>query len=291
MATALTLAATTAHHGGSIPSPLTIVLVVAAVGYVLWSRMQGRPLKLRRLIVLPIILVVLGITDLTGSSAPHLTSKDIGFLAVGIVLSIVLGAARGATIEIYSNQGELWQRYRRSTVGLWVALIAAKIVLLAIAKSAHASAGGGTNSLLLALGVSLLAEAAIVGPRATSTGLPFATGRSRPDGRQPGVGSGRGPIHRLLGEAATQPRPTGDPYRRTVRSAAPAHNQPGRNDQPRRDDQTQWGPQQTPAGYRADRDYQPDSYGPGGYRSDRRRSRRGPIHRLLGADGSRRRDR
>jgi hypothetical protein len=138
------------------------------------------------MLVLPAVLVVLGIVDLTGSSAPHLTSKDIAFLVISVVLSVVLGAARGATIELYPQQGELWQRYRRSTCALWIALIAAKLILIGIASAAGASAGSGTSTLLLTLGVSLLAEAAIVAPRAASTGLPLAAGRRDSDGRRSG---------------------------------------------------------------------------------------------------------
>jgi hypothetical protein len=178
------LAAATVH-GGGFPAPLTVLVVVAAVAYVLWSRMKGQPLKVRRLLVLPVVLTVIGITDLTGSSAPHLNPADIAFLVVSVAISAVLGAARGATIELYPNQGELWQRYRRSTVGLWVALIATKLIIAVIASAAGASAGGGTNSLLLTLGVSLLAEAAIVAPRALSTGVPFASGTKTSGHDQP----------------------------------------------------------------------------------------------------------
>jgi hypothetical protein len=153
---------------------MTMLLVVIGIGYVLWSRMQGRPLKAKRLLVLPLVFIVLGITNLTGSSAPHLSATDLGFLAVGVALSAVLGAARGATIEIYPQQGELWQRYRATTVGLWLALIGSKVVLMVLAHSAGAAAGAGTDSLMLSLGVSLLAEAAVVAPRALATGLPFA---------------------------------------------------------------------------------------------------------------------
>ena len=161
------------------------MLAIAAVGYVLWSRMKGQPLKAKRLLVLPVVLTVLGITDLTGSSAPHLTPKDIGFLVASVVISAVLGAARGATIELYPHQGELWQRYRPNTVGLWVALIVTKVVLVGAAGAAHASAGGGTNSLLVSLGASLLAEAAVVGP-GLSTGLPFAAKGKDRDANRPG---------------------------------------------------------------------------------------------------------
>ena len=185
-----TVAAAHAATHSTIPSPLTILLAVAAVGWVLWSRMKGQPLKAKRLLVLPAVLTVLGITDLAGSSAPHLTPKDIGFLAGSVAISAVLGAARGATIELYPQGGELWQRYRLITAGLWITLIAAKLVVMVIAGAAGASAGGGTSSLLLSLGVSLLAEAAIVGPRALSTGLPFATGHDESDGGRPGPSRG-----------------------------------------------------------------------------------------------------
>jgi hypothetical protein len=175
---AILAAAHPASHG-SVPSPLTILLVLAAVGYVLWSRMQGRPLKAKRLLVLPAIFTVLGVTDLTGSSAPHLSSTDLAFLVVSVTLSVVLGAARGATIQLYPQDGELWQRYRPSTVGLWLVLIGSKLALAVVAHGAGASAGAGTSTLLLSLGVSLLAEAAIVAPRALSTGVPFAVDRGR----------------------------------------------------------------------------------------------------------------
>jgi hypothetical protein len=177
-----TLPLATVHGGFS--APLTVLVVVAVVGYVLWSRIQGQPLKAKRLVVLPLLLTVIGIVDLTGASAPHLTATDIAFLVASVAISAFLGAVRGATIELYPEAGELWQRYRRSTVGLWIVLIASKLVVMAIAHGAGASAGAGTDSLLLSLGVSLLGESAIVAPRAHSSGLPFATDHKESDGHR-----------------------------------------------------------------------------------------------------------
>lgn len=159
-----------AADSGRFPSPVTIALGVAAIGYVLWSRMQGQPLVPKRLIVLPAVLLVLGISDLTGSH--HQTGADIGFLVGGALLSGALGAARGSTIELFARDGVLWQRYRPVTVALWVALILSKIVLAVIA-SATGAKGAATNGLLFTLGVSLLAESATVGPRALATHIPL----------------------------------------------------------------------------------------------------------------------
>ena len=212
-----TLAAAHAAAHSAIPSPLTVAVAVAAVAYVLWSRMKGQPLQAKRLLVLPVVLTVLGITDLTGSSAPHLTAKDMAFLVLSAGISAVLGAARGATIELYSRGGELWQRYRPATAALWITLIAARLILIAIAAAAHASAGAGTSTLLLTLGVSLLAETAIVAPRALSTGLPFAADRKD-------SGNGRhGRAQRPGLDRSPSPGPPGrhPRARRLVRPAGP----------------------------------------------------------------------
>jgi hypothetical protein len=230
MISSLTTLATAHPTHSDIPSPITILLVVVAVGYVLWSRMKGQPLKLRRMLLLPAVLTVLGIFDLTGSSAPHLTSKDIAFLVVSVAISAVLGAARGVTIELYPQQGELWLRYRWITVGLWIALLAAKLILIAIASAAGASAGSWTNTLLLTLGISLLAEAAVVGPRARSTGLPFATGHRGSNGRRSGPSQSRPSV-----------------TTRSPAMAPPGERPAGRTDQPERQDWSQEVPSPGPA--------------------------------------------
>jgi hypothetical protein len=222
--TTLATAHATAHS--EIPSPLTILLIVAAVGYVLWSRMKGQPLKLKRMLVLPVVLMVLGVTDLTGSSAPNLTPKDIAFLVVSATIAAVLGAARGATIELYPQQSEVWQRYRRITVGLWITLIVTRLIVIVIASAAGASAGAGTSTLLLTLGVSLLAEAAIVGPRALSTGLPLPVGHGDSNGSRPGPSRSRPSLTtRFPAMAPPEERPSGRSVDEGVRETAPPRNE------------------------------------------------------------------
>jgi hypothetical protein len=211
-----------AAHGSSIPSPVTVLLAIAAVAFVLWTRMKGQPLRAKRLVLLPVVLTAIGATDLSGSLKP----TDIAFLVGSVTVSVILGAARGATIELYSSQGELWQRYRRSTVALWIVLILIKVVLLAVASAVGAQAGGGTNTLLITLGASLLAEAAVVGPRALSTGLPFAADRKDEDAKHSGPSRTRSSLASGFVDLAPPPERT----TRDSRGEGPEQNAPPRRD-------------------------------------------------------------
>lgn len=63
---------------GRFPSPVTILLVLAGIAYVMWSRMQGQPLQAKRLLVLPAVFVVIGIGDLTGKHAHYKECASVG---------------------------------------------------------------------------------------------------------------------------------------------------------------------------------------------------------------------
>jgi len=69
--------------------------VVAAIGYMPWSRIKGQPLTLKGLLVLPVFLVVIDVIHLSEHSAPHLISKGVAFFLVSGVISAFQGAARG----------------------------------------------------------------------------------------------------------------------------------------------------------------------------------------------------
>lgn len=193
------LSVTSIRSGGGLPTPLVVILVVAGVCYVMWRRLKGEPVQTRRLLVLPAVFTVLGVLDLTKSGAPHLSSADVAFLAAGAAISLGLGAARGATIELFPRGGYLYQRYRKTTVALWAVLIAAKLGLDLAAHLAGAGAAAGTDGLMLSLGVSLLGESALVAPRAMATGVPFA-----PDPKRNGGGRSAG--SRLADDGSWHPR-------------------------------------------------------------------------------------
>ena len=153
-------------------SPETILLAVAAVAFVLYSRLKGQPLTARRLLIMPVVLVAIGCSELG-----HPSSTGVGFLVAAGALSLALGAVRGATVAVFARDGALWYRYRKATLGLWLLTLGARGALVGVASALGLVGGYG---MLVSLGLSLLGESAVVGLRAQATGIPFA-----PDGRRP----------------------------------------------------------------------------------------------------------
>ena len=75
------------------------------------------------------------------------------------------------------RDGQLWQRYRWSTLAVWIAAIALRAGLVVGGRLADVHVA--TKSLVLVLGISLVAESALVGWRAAHTGALLAANRGR----------------------------------------------------------------------------------------------------------------
>jgi hypothetical protein len=152
---------------------ITVVLVVlalAVVGYVLASRIAGQPVNTRRLLVLPGVLTAMGLLELSGVVSAGVRPQDLGLLAVGLAAAAGLGAARGATVTVAVWDGRPWLRYRAATLALWAATVAVRVGLTVLAHAAGATVAGSGPALLLSVGVTLLAEGAVVAHRAFTSG-------------------------------------------------------------------------------------------------------------------------
>jgi hypothetical protein len=163
-----------------------IALVAAVVVYLVVRRFTGQPLQAKALLV-PLALTVFGTYQLRGD---HLSALDVGFLLVSAIIGLAAGAVRGATIRIYTRDGHLWQRYRLVTLGVWIATIGLRFGLSAGGHAIGVDLSSGAT-LMLMLGVSLLAEGGVVASRAARTGIPYAPRRGdrRRDDRRYRTGS------------------------------------------------------------------------------------------------------
>lgn len=162
--------------GAALPSvvamnAIQLVLIAAVIVLVIGRRFAGQPLRAQSLVI-PVGLTAWAGYQLAGV---HLTGADIGFLLISVVLGLGSGAARGITVHLYSRDGHLWMRYRWLTAVVWVASIALRVGLVA---GGHLTGVGlsASSTILLTLGVSLIAEAGVVGARAAHTGVPYAPG-------------------------------------------------------------------------------------------------------------------
>ncbi|WP_034089543.1 DUF1453 family protein [Streptacidiphilus albus] len=144
-----------------------IVLIIAAVCYVMFRRVAGEPAQAKRMLLLPAVLVALGLSDVSG--AGH-DPAALAFLIGTAAVSIALGALRGLSTRLSEQGGIAYVHYTAATVVLWLLSLAAKFGLNFVFQAAdpHAAAAAG-NSLLLTLGAGMLVEGAVTLNRAVGS--------------------------------------------------------------------------------------------------------------------------
>jgi hypothetical protein len=153
-------------------SGLEILAVIAIIGFVLYQQIKGQTLQLRRAVVLPGVLTVIGFVDLR--HAGHLRSADLLWLTVGAAGSIAIGLALGVITRLYPRDGVLWTRMPMAGLWLWGGLVAWRVMIALIASGMDAHVAASTAPLLFTLGLNRLAQAAVIVPRGRATGIPFA---------------------------------------------------------------------------------------------------------------------
>jgi hypothetical protein len=162
-----------------------IVIAIAVLGWVVVRQVQPRPVSVRGLLLLPIILVVIGVSEVSKAlpHGQHFTSSDGTWLAVDLAIGVVSGVVRAFTVRLFERDGVLWRQGSYWTIALWVLSVAARVVI-GVLGSHHGAGKVLDDGLLLSFGVSLLAQYGVVGWRAQQTGIAFALDarRSRREG-------------------------------------------------------------------------------------------------------------
>jgi hypothetical protein len=143
--------------------PIEIVLILVAVGFVLTRRLMGEVVQAKRMLVLPGVLLLIGLTQVSG--VLH-SPAAVLFLLMSGALSVVLGALRGASVKISDQGGVAFVRYTWITVLLWVANLGAKFGANLVFGHIDPQAAALGNSLVLTLGLGMLVEGLIVAARA-----------------------------------------------------------------------------------------------------------------------------
>jgi hypothetical protein len=164
----------------NVNTVVNVVLIAAAVVWILWKQVQHTPIKARLLVAVPLVLGYFGVKDTptsTWSSAAAAT-----LIVIGAAFSIALGLARGATLRVWREQdGRLWQKGSKYTMFLWGALLIVRVIVAGVASATHNHAATGLGPILLSLALTFAAQNAVTGLRmsalsntATPAGHPTA---------------------------------------------------------------------------------------------------------------------
>ena len=95
-----------------------ILLYLALIGYVLFKKVQGQPIKAPKgLLGLPIILIVLGFGDLAGSQT--MKPIEIALTEVGAILSLSLGLMRGQADKLSTRDGVRFVQWGKASLALF----------------------------------------------------------------------------------------------------------------------------------------------------------------------------
>ncbi|MFD9325343.1 hypothetical protein [Streptomyces sp. NPDC060065] len=154
-------------------SVLVVLAVIGIVVVVIGRQLAGEPLRGKRVLLLPAILAVVGVYQLSGHGE-HPTAPDIGLLVAGAVVAAGIGAGQGSVMRLENRGGALWGQLPVIGLWLWGALIASRVLTTLVASELHAHVAASSAAILLMLGVNRLGQAAVITRRALASGVPFA---------------------------------------------------------------------------------------------------------------------
>jgi hypothetical protein len=149
-----------------------IAALAAAVGYVVVTQLRGQALQAKRLVLLPLVLIVIGLSGLAGMTG--VGADDVACITASALIAVAIGLAQGALTHLDSRDGSLWARMPARGLWLWAALIVSRVVVMVVAHGIGAEAAASLDSVIVVLGINRLAQAGVMAGRATRAGLPLA---------------------------------------------------------------------------------------------------------------------
>lgn len=134
-----------------------VLLIVAAVVWVLARQVQVARVKPRLLVLAPLVLAFFGIRSLPAST--WRMPADLALLAVSAALSLGLGVWRGQTIKVWRDaDGTLWRQGSVLTLVLWGVLIVARGLLYGVGVAVGHRDASDLGAVLVTLALSFAAQ-------------------------------------------------------------------------------------------------------------------------------------
>lgn len=167
-----------------------VILYIALIGYILYGKAKGWPMKApEKLFVLPVLLVIIGYGDATHGSMSH---TELALTVVGCAVSLGLGILRGRADKISIRNGVQYVQWGVASFVLFASNIAIKLIFDIIGVAAGSTLSDVSKSLILTLGLTTVGEAIALlvrsdaGARILSGGGESGAFGPRPSPTQPG---------------------------------------------------------------------------------------------------------
>jgi len=144
---------------------LNIIIALGIVGLLVFRQLRWRQFDPARALRLPVILTAIGIVLLARSGISTVSTVDVTFLVIELVLSVGIGAAMGRLTMFRDGAGSGHPREIRTGgwgASLWIVLIGARVGLDLLAGSLGGHLITQTGAILLLLGVSRATSALVV---------------------------------------------------------------------------------------------------------------------------------
>jgi hypothetical protein len=143
---------------------LTVVPWIAVAILVIYRQFTIQPLRGRPLIVLPVILAALGISNL--AQQPAMAPSAIAVLVLNVAIAVTLGLWRGSSIRVWRDAGDTVLRQATLlTLTLWLVAIVLRALTAVLG---HLSGNAGSVSfgeLPLFLGITFAVQNLVVWAR------------------------------------------------------------------------------------------------------------------------------
>jgi hypothetical protein len=151
-----------------------VAIYIALIAFLVARRIRGEEVSApKRLFLLPIIVGAISLQGLTHAKP---NAVAIGVIAVGCALSLVFGLWRGRLDKVSLVDGAPYMTWSAGSVALFAVGVLTKLALNAGGVAAGGTSSALSSSILLSLGLTLLAEAVVVWRRTQSLPAEQAAG-------------------------------------------------------------------------------------------------------------------
>jgi hypothetical protein len=163
-------------------SPVEIVAILAVTAWAIYKQTQISEVHEKGRFKMALIYAIIGLA-VGGFARPEGTTAWT-LLAVSIVLSVVVGIARGYLTRVWSSpDGRIMRQGTALTIGLFIGLVLAKFGLGVFAYLDNVEDGAGFGEVMVMIAIMIAVQAEIVWRRATvlASGSSLASEPSKVD--------------------------------------------------------------------------------------------------------------